>query len=88
MVNKGSATAFVQRIIKGNLKNASSGKSLDGANANDVTQARGGQHAAVTHTPKEIGAGQFETHVLMLNRGFANPDGDDIADHHHKGNLG
>jgi hypothetical protein len=88
VLNKGSAPAFVQRIIKGNLKNASSGESLDGANANHVTQACGGQHAGVTHASKERGAGQFDAFVLMLNRGFANPDGDDIADHHHKGNLG
>jgi hypothetical protein len=88
VVIKGSATAFAQRIIKGNLKNTSGCKSLDRTNANDVAKACGGQHAAVTHTPKEIGAGQFETYVLMLNCGFANPDGDDIADHHHKGNLG
>jgi hypothetical protein len=88
VLNKGSAPAFVQRIIKGNLKNASSGESLDGANANHVTQACGGQHAGVTHASKERGAGQFDALVLMLNRGFANPDGDDIADHHHKGNLG
>ena len=73
---------------EGNLKHASSSETLDCANANHVTQAGGGKHAAMTHTSKEIGAGQCEANVLMLNRGFANPDGDDIADHHHKGNLG
>jgi hypothetical protein len=61
---------------------------LNGANPNHVTQAGASQHAAVSHPSKERGTWQFETHVLMLNRGFANPDGDDIADHHHKGNLG
>ena len=73
---------------EGNLKHASSCETLDCANANHVSQACGGKHAAMAHTSKEIGAGQFEANVLMLNRGFANPDGDDIADHHHKGNLG
>ena len=70
------------------LKNASGCESLDRTKANDVPQACGSEHASVTHTPKEIGSGQFETNVLMLNRGFANSDGNDIADHHHKGNLG
>ena len=73
---------------EGNLKHASSCETLDCANANHVSQACGGKHACVTHAPKEGGTGQFDAFVWMLNRGFANPDGDDIADHHHKGNLG
>ena len=73
---------------EGNLKHASSCETLDCANANHVTEACGSKHAGVTHASKERGPGQFDALVLMLNRGFANPDGDDIADHHHKGNLG
>ncbi len=78
----------LKSCIVGNLKNASGCESLNRTKSNDVAQARGGEHAAVTHTAKEISARQFETHVLMLNRGFANPDGNDVADHHHEGNLG
>ncbi len=70
------------------LKHTSGCKSLDRSDANHVPQACGGKHAGVAHTTKEGSAGQFDANVLMLNRGFANPDGNDIADHHHKGNLG
>jgi hypothetical protein len=70
------------------LKNASGGQSLNGTNANHVPQACSCKHACVAHSTKKGGAWKLDSNVLMLNGGFANPDGDDIADHHYKSNLG
>ena len=75
-------------FIQNDLKNAAGCKPLNGAKPNHVAQTCACKHAAVAHSAEERGTWQFETHVLVLNRSFANPDGDDIADHHHKSNLG
>ena len=68
-------------------EHASSGQTLDCTNANDVAKACCAKEGCVAHAAKERGIWKLSTNVGVLNCGFTNANGDDVAHDHHEGNF-
>ena len=62
-------------------------QALDSANAKDVTKAGGTEQGCVTHATEEGCVWQLRTFVGVFDRGFAEANGDDIANDHHQGHF-
>ena len=68
-------------------EHASSGQTLDCTYANDVAKACCAKEGCVAHAAKERGIWKLSTNVGVLNCGFTNANGDDVAHNHHQSNF-
>ena len=79
----------IVKVIKATCsENDAGSETLDGADADDMTQAGGGQQRGMAQSAEEGWIRELCTFVGVLDGGFANTDGDHVAHDHHQSNLG